>query len=288
MSSKNTPVNRFNKSIMQRDSTPKGKGKVINVSKSGNEKTTNKYHHLDDSSNDNSLLNVAFSQSNLSTSSGNKTPKSLSKLSSKSKSSSSLNAAFTPSSLYKTSSINWSNSKSLFSTPQSGRKAFSNDNNTPDSIYKNTPRRFKTSTFPNLDDTSKSITSCNKNESHSEVTNLTVAVRVRPLIFKELTSPTLTNVVRVNNDHEVTVLAGNTADNSAGVSHTFQYDKTYWSCNPENENYATQNDVFEGVAKPLLDKAFEGYNACLFAYGQTGSGKSYSMMGIDAGNKNLI
>ena len=34
------------------------------------------------------------------------------------------------------------------------------------------------------------------------------------------------------------------------------------------------------MGTPLLNKAFEGYNCCLFAYGQTGSGKSYSMMGL--------
>lgn len=39
---------------------------------------------------------------------------------------------------------------------------------------------------------------------------------------------------------------------------------------------------------PLIDKAFDGYNACLFAYGQTGSGKSYSILGIDSDELNRI
>ena len=40
-------------------------------------------------------------------------------------------------------------------------------------------------------------------------------------------------------------------------------------------NFASQEDVYTLLAKPMLSKAFEGYNTCLFAYGQTGSGKSY-------------
>ncbi len=38
---------------------------------------------------------------------------------------------------------------------------------------------------------------------------------------------------------------------------------------------AGQEYVYESLAQPMLGKAFEGYNVCLFAYGQTGSGKSY-------------
>jgi len=37
--------------------------------------------------------------------------------------------------------------------------------------------------------------------------------------------------------------------------------------------------VYECVGKPLLDRAFDGYNVSVFAYGQTGSGKTYSMIG---------
>lgn len=39
--------------------------------------------------------------------------------------------------------------------------------------------------------------------------------------------------------------------------------------------------MFGCLGQDILDRAFEGYNACIFAYGQTGSGKSYSMMGTN-------
>jgi len=34
--------------------------------------------------------------------------------------------------------------------------------------------------------------------------------------------------------------------------------------------HAGQDNVFEYLGEDILDRAFEGYNACLFAYGQTG------------------
>lgn len=65
----------------------------------------------------------------------------------------------------------------------------------------------------------------------------------------------------------------------------FKFDKSYWSFNKADPNYAGQDNLFSDLGVPLLDNAFMGYNNCIFAYGQTGSGKSYSMMGYgeDAG-----
>lgn len=43
-----------------------------------------------------------------------------------------------------------------------------------------------------------------------------------------------------------------------------------------------QPQVFDCIAKPLIDHVLEGYNATLFAYGQTGSGKTYTLTGGDS------
>ncbi|KAH8273803.1 hypothetical protein KR044_000716 [Drosophila immigrans] len=118
--------------------------------------------------------------------------------------------------------------------------------------------------------------------SIAEESNMIVTVRVRPLNTLECTRGNVTNVVHVHGDNELTVQSGSSADASAGVTHFFSYDQVYYSCDPERKNYADQLAVFAGTAQPLIDTAFDGYNACLFAYGQTGSGKSYSMMGIEA------
>uniref|UniRef100_A0A6P4FMK2 Kinesin-like protein n=1 Tax=Drosophila rhopaloa TaxID=1041015 RepID=A0A6P4FMK2_DRORH len=158
---------------------------------------------------------------------------------------------------------------------------------TPSSLYRNsnTPGRTKTpgtgkSSCSRVKERDSLMESC---LSVSEDSNMIVAVRVRPLNALECTRGQVTNVVQVNgNSNELTVQAGSSADSSAGVTHFFSYDQVYYSCDPERKNYACQAKVFEGTARPLIDTAFEGYNACLFAYGQTGSGKSYSMMGIEA------
>lgn len=65
--------------------------------------------------------------------------------------------------------------------------------------------------------------------------------------------------------------------------HIFTYDHCFVSyADSSTKNHASQDVVFKNMVLPLVDNAFEGYNACLFAYGQTGSGKSYSMMGTES------
>ena len=45
------------------------------------------------------------------------------------------------------------------------------------------------------------------------------------------------------------------------------------------ETRATQEEVFERVAEPVVASVFEGYNGTVFAYGQTGSGKTFTLTG---------
>nr|XP_021157028.1 kinesin-like protein KIF13A [Columba livia] len=60
----------------------------------------------------------------------------------------------------------------------------------------------------------------------------------------------------------------------------FAFDHCFWSMDESNTTkYAGQEMVFKCLGEGILEKAFQGYNACIFAYGQTGSGKSFSMMG---------
>lgn len=40
---------------------------------------------------------------------------------------------------------------------------------------------------------------------------------------------------------------------------------------------SSQQDVFDSLAAPLVEKTLEGFNSTIFAYGQSGTGKSYSM-----------
>ena len=59
-------------------------------------------------------------------------------------------------------------------------------------------------------------------------------------------------------------------------SHSFTYDFSFCSVDEEEPSFASQQTVYQTLARPLLERAFEGFNTCLFAYGQTGSGKSYT------------
>ncbi|XP_071440096.1 kinesin-like protein KIF14 [Hetaerina americana] len=123
--------------------------------------------------------------------------------------------------------------------------------------------------------------------AEDETSNLTVGVRVRPLNARESSDPTVKVVLSIK-DNEVFV----SPSTDSGLTHQFSYDHCFCSEGADTKRHHTagvtllangggsQEDVYNTLVRPLLEKAFEGYNVCLFAYGQTGSGKSYSMMGV--------
>ena len=45
---------------------------------------------------------------------------------------------------------------------------------------------------------------------------------------------------------------------------------------------ATQDEVFNTIARPVIESCLNGYNGTIFAYGQTGSGKTYTMSGSES------
>ncbi|NXB55902.1 KIF14 protein, partial [Struthidea cinerea] len=101
-----------------------------------------------------------------------------------------------------------------------------------------------------------------------------VAVRVRPFNNREKTE----------NSFPVISMSGSETivrNPSTNQVYSFSYDFSFWSFDKGHPNFASQAMIYKTLALPLLERAFEGYNACLFAYGQTGSGKSYTMMGFD-------
>ncbi|NXM50273.1 KIF14 protein, partial [Gymnorhina tibicen] len=101
-----------------------------------------------------------------------------------------------------------------------------------------------------------------------------VAVRVRPFSNREKTE----------NSFPVISMSGSETivqNPSTNQVYSFSYDFSFWSFDKAHLDFANQAMIYKTLAVPLLERAFEGYNACLFAYGQTGSGKSYTMMGFD-------
>ncbi|KAM3912051.1 kinesin-like protein KIF14 [Leptodactylus fuscus] len=112
-------------------------------------------------------------------------------------------------------------------------------------------------------------------ESVPENVAVTVAVRVRPMNDREISSGSK-SVVSVTGQNVFV----NHPQSNQKIS--FQYDFCFSFPQPGDAVPCTQEEVYRQVAQPLLGRVFQGYNTCLFAYGQTGSGKSYTMMGYDA------
>ncbi|KAF2836558.1 putative kinesin [Patellaria atrata CBS 101060] len=120
--------------------------------------------------------------------------------------------------------------------------------------------------------------------------NIKVVVRVRPFNGRELDRGAKCIVQMKGTQTVLTPASQNDPRHKSNKttlegSKTFNFDRSYWSFNRNDPNFAGQENLFEDLGKPLLDNAFLGFNNCIFAYGQTGSGKSYSMMGYgeDAG-----
>ncbi|KAM6335918.1 stAR-related lipid transfer protein 9 [Podargus strigoides] len=116
--------------------------------------------------------------------------------------------------------------------------------------------------------------------------NVKVAVRVRPLSKRESTEG---GRVIVEVDDKVAKIRNIKVDSrldgtwdSREKTVAFSFDYCYWSVDPEDPKYASQEMVFQDLGTSVLSGAFRGYNICLFAYGQTGSGKTYTMMGTPA------
>ncbi|XP_064310849.1 kinesin-like protein KIF14 [Phalacrocorax carbo] len=107
-----------------------------------------------------------------------------------------------------------------------------------------------------------------------ENSKVIVAVRVRPFSNREKNESSLPVISMSGSETAVR----NPATNQV---YSFSYDFSFWSFDKCHPNFASQSMIYKTLAVPLLERAFEGYNTCLFAYGQTGSGKSYTMMGFD-------
>ncbi|CAM9690843.1 unnamed protein product [Chrysoparadoxa australica] len=112
--------------------------------------------------------------------------------------------------------------------------------------------------------------------------NVIVAVRVRP------PRPRQHTLLRKPEGDPPTILVGSkvgagTSSPSKVLSQApgdrqFSFDHVFWG------NDASQEDVYEAIGHDVVDKALQGFNACVFAFGQTGSGKTYTMLGSRDGD----
>ncbi|XP_067394403.1 kinesin-like protein KIF14 [Emydura macquarii macquarii] len=112
-----------------------------------------------------------------------------------------------------------------------------------------------------------------ENPLQVENSKVTVAVRVRPFSDRERKERAL-QVISMSGPETVV------QHPETKQAYNFIYDFSFWSFDNCHPNFASQETIYKALVVPLLKRAFEGYNTCLFAYGQTGSGKSYTMMGF--------
>ena len=73
------------------------------------------------------------------------------------------------------------------------------------------------------------------------------------------------------------VITGNNSRTGTGDVKSFQFDAFF-------DDKTTQEEVYDQVARPIIDGVLDGYNGTLFAYGQTGTGKTYTMLGNENGS----
>lgn len=96
------------------------------------------------------------------------------------------------------------------------------------------------------------------------------------LLDSELGADAETSVVSMPKPGIVCLHSRRPSDSS---TRQFVFDHTFWSCTRDtcltNTPFSDQVDVYKALAFPLLMRALEGYNACLFAYGMTSSGKTF-------------
>ena len=96
-----------------------------------------------------------------------------------------------------------------------------------------------------------------------------VAVRCRPMNTRELNQKEA-KIVTIKENGYASVQS---EDEMQGLRE-FSFDYTY-------DDDSLQLTVYENLGRPMLDKAFDGWNGTIFAYGQTGAGKSFSMTGTN-------
>ncbi|CBH11668.1 kinesin, putative [Trypanosoma brucei gambiense DAL972] len=102
--------------------------------------------------------------------------------------------------------------------------------------------------------------------------NISVFLRVRPPVPRELKGGTFNNLVCDPSDPQrVTITRGGSARKG---TKSFLFNRVF---DPE----CTQQTIYNEVARGAVDAAFDGQHGVLFVYGQTGSGKTFTISNND-------
>ena len=112
--------------------------------------------------------------------------------------------------------------------------------------------------------------------------NITVGVRVRPPLQRELEGRSFTDCCAVDGQRsrifvsleDRPIVMSQEGEVPEGVA-AYTFDHCF-------NSESTQEKVYNATVRPSVDAVRQGYNATVFAYGQTGTGKTHTMQGTDA------
>ncbi|CAD8173626.1 unnamed protein product [Paramecium octaurelia] len=103
-----------------------------------------------------------------------------------------------------------------------------------------------------------------------------VAVRLRPLIDEELICKDKSICVETIDPNKKLIIIKKDFE-----KRQFQFDSVF-------DSKATQNQVYNDIARGVVGSVIKGFNGTIFCYGQTGTGKTYTMMGrLDSDEKGI-
>ncbi len=139
----------------------------------------------------------------------------------------------------------------------------------------------------------KSVTPCRKkmiimeeninsninNNNKIKKTNITVAVRKRPLSKKEqeFNSSVIARIL----DKKIVVLLDPYEYNGHSDVFKNRSKEQHYAFDYAFDDNTSQEDLFNNTVAPLIPTVLDGYNCTVFAYGATGAGKTYTMLGTD-------
>ena len=106
-----------------------------------------------------------------------------------------------------------------------------------------------------------------------------VVVRARPLSRRERDAGGDQSCLSVTSSSSL-VIADGDRDFNSSRSHTFTFDRVFGE-------RASQQQLYDQAAKPVVEQVLAGFNATICAYGQTGSGKTHTMEGTP-GDEGII
>uniref|UniRef100_A0A915LIW1 DNA polymerase delta catalytic subunit n=1 Tax=Meloidogyne javanica TaxID=6303 RepID=A0A915LIW1_MELJA len=106
--------------------------------------------------------------------------------------------------------------------------------------------------------------------SKGEVENVKVSVRCRPLSKREKEIGFVQPIVEVDYTGKSILVAS--SNGQSDLLKCYQFDEVF---GPDS----CQSDVYNCIARPVVENVLEGFNGTVFAYGQTGTGKTYTMSG---------